>query len=1284
MLKKAYVLWLFGLALLSPLAQAAPTVQFESAEYEVDEDVGTVVVTVTISEVPNDTITVDYSTSDGSTTEGEDYTRESGILRWELFDGSEKTITVAINNDTDVEDDETFTLTLSNATGGAKIGKPKKAEVTILDNDGAVQFGSLQFSSPAYGIEEDKDLAEITVKRVDGSNNVVTVKCVSVKGTAKPGKDYTSVSKTLKWTHGDAADKTCTVAINDDGEVEGNEAFSLILEEPTGGAVIGDPSTANVTIIDDEVVARPGTFRFSDIMYSVDEGGEAVKLKVSRVYGSDGDVFVDCASSDQTAKAGKDYASVSRTLEWKDGDDSDKTVTIPIINDATYENEKEAFIMTLSNPTGGAALGSPNPVPVIIIDDDVRPKHGTLQFSEPRYTVYEDGYAVKLPITRDKGSDGTISVQCVSSDDTAEAEKDYLSVSGELIWMDGDSSDKECYATILDDSLFEGNETFNVTLKNVTNGAKIGSQKKAAVTIIDDEIGDGEGTLQFSSATYSVDENGGSVKITVTRINGSSGKASVKAVTSNGTAKKNKDFEKAAKTLKWDDGEAGDKTFYVDITDDSQVEDDETFNLKLKKAKGAKLGKPKTAEVTIIDDDDGDVNHGTLQFSSAAYDVEEDDGLVAITVTRVGGSDGAASVKVVTSDGTADSGEDYKKTTKTLKWDDGEDNAQTVTVAISDDDEIESDETFTLTLKKAKGADLGNPKTAEVTIIDDDELGVNCDKVTAIPAIECEALVALYKSTDGANWNDNTDWNVTNTPCKWEGVTCKNGHVSQLYLYSNNLNGEIPPELGNLEGLERLLLNGNMLNNAIPFELGNLSKLSYLWLEDNRLCGDIPDKLMNTKIPSQTGYLKLDDNYLVTYVSDELKDWLDVRNPGWDDSQRKCPVESNTVQFVQSYYEVDEDGGSVTLKVERIKGDGAISVMYTTTDATATEDEDYDGRTGTLSWGENDFDDKEIQITINDDGEFEEDETFGVKLTNPSGGAVLGTPKRVVVMIRDTGDAGICEEVTEINMDECRALIVLYDETNGKKWTDNSGWKETNTPCQWEGVKCKGGHVLWLNLISNNLKGEIPSELDNLSQLERLLLSGNQLSGVIPPELGNLENLEYLWLQENSLCGDIPELLRETAIPPDIGYLKLDNNHLETDVSDELEDWLNDRNPGWEDSQTDCPAPSVLQFSKSTYSVNESKGSVFLTVTRTGSSEGEVSVVCATSDDSAIAGYDYNEVFEILSWSDGDSRDKVCQIDILDDNESESNETFVVGLGYPDGAELGTPNTAVVTFVDDE
>jgi hypothetical protein len=109
-----------------------------------------------------------------------------------------------------------------------------------------------------------------------------------------------------------------------------------------------------------------------------------------------------------------------------------------------------------------------------------------------------------------------------------------------------------------------------------------------------------------------------------------------------------------------------------------------------------------------------------------------------------------------------------------------------------------------------------------------------------------------------------------------------------------------------------------------------------------------------------------------------------------------------------------------------------------------------------------------------------------------------------------------------------------------------------------------------------------------------------------------------------------------------------------------------------------------LQFSKSTYSVNENKGSVFITVTRTGSSEGEVSVVCATSSDSATAGDDYNESFEVLNWADGDSEDKVCQIDILDDSDSKANGSFIVSLGYPYGAELGALNTVVVIFIDNE
>ncbi|MEN8218509.1 MAG: hypothetical protein ABFS56_19500 [Pseudomonadota bacterium] len=68
----------------------------------------------------------------------------------------------------------------------------------------------------------------------------------------------------------------------------------------------------------------------------------------------------------------------------------------------------------------------------------------------------------------------------------------------------------------------------------------------------------------------------------------------------------------------------------------------------------------------------------------------------------------------------------------------------------------------------------------------------NCSTITEIPTVECEALVALYNSTDGDNWTRNSGWLETNAPCGWYGVTCSGGHVSELHLRSNELTGTIP------------------------------------------------------------------------------------------------------------------------------------------------------------------------------------------------------------------------------------------------------------------------------------------------------------------------------------------------------------------------------------------------------------------------------------------------------------------------------------------------------------
>ena len=123
-----------------------------------------------------------------------------------------------------------------------------------------------------------------------------------------------------------------------------------------------------------------------------------------------------------------------------------------------------------------------------------------------------------------------------------------------------------------------------------------------------------------------------------------------------------------------------------------------------------------------------------------------------------------------------------------------------------------------------------------------------------IPQLERDALVALYNSTDGANWKDNTGWmGEVGTECLWYGVTCSSASVTRLSLANNSLTGTIPGELGNLTNLTRLTLNNNSLSGSIPAELGNLSNLKYLWLAVNSLTGSIPNELGNlTKLSELT------------------------------------------------------------------------------------------------------------------------------------------------------------------------------------------------------------------------------------------------------------------------------------------------------------------------------------------------------------------------------------------------------------------------------------------------
>lgn len=108
--------------------------------------------------------------------------------------------------------------------------------------------------------------------------------------------------------------------------------------------------------------------------------------------------------------------------------------------------------------------------------------------------------------------------------------------------------------------------------------------------------------------------------------------------------------------------------------------------------------------------------------------------------------------------------------------------------------------------------------------------------------------MALYASTGGPNWIDNTGWLQTVTPCSWFGITCAEGHVNHLELEYNYLQGPIPSELGNLTELVNLMLHVNGLTGTIPATLGNLIHLEILSLGSNLLSGSIPPELGNLTV----------------------------------------------------------------------------------------------------------------------------------------------------------------------------------------------------------------------------------------------------------------------------------------------------------------------------------------------------------------------------------------------------------------------------------------------------
>ncbi|MGH7894472.1 MAG: Calx-beta domain-containing protein, partial [Candidatus Binatia bacterium] len=261
-------------ALVLPLGS---TISMSAATQSVLESSGVVNIVVARTGNIDAAASLNYSTADGTALAGSHYTATSGTLNWAACDGASRTIAVPIINNTVINSARTFTVALSAPTG-ASVPAPSSTAVTIDDDD-----NTLQFSSPTYNVTEGTATVTLSVTRSGGGGGPASVTWTTANGTAVAGSDFGTAGSgaqptgTLNWAGGDGTAKSFTVAILNDAVMESAEAFTVVLSNPTGsGTALGSPSTATVTINDDE-----SGVTFAQAAYTVNESGPNITVTVN-------------------------------------------------------------------------------------------------------------------------------------------------------------------------------------------------------------------------------------------------------------------------------------------------------------------------------------------------------------------------------------------------------------------------------------------------------------------------------------------------------------------------------------------------------------------------------------------------------------------------------------------------------------------------------------------------------------------------------------------------------------------------------------------------------------------------------------------------------------------------------------------------------------------------------------------------------------------------------------------------------------------------------------------
>ena len=641
----------------------------------------------------------------------------------------------------------------------------------IADNDDPPEVTVRATSDPATVNEGERAwfVVELSAESgLDVAVQVYTVDGSAVAGTVGTPGDYVALNQTVTIDAGHRSE-TVPVDTTDDALGEDDETFSVELSQPPAGfefnAVLGDPSTAEVTILDDDLAV--------EVADAAAREGEPVEFTVSLENGAlappgGASVIVstrDLSTGSNLAAAGEDYTAragdaATDTVTILEGRNA-TTFTVDTTGDDAIEGD-ETFQVVLHmvdvSIKGNRAAGTiVNDDTVITITDAEATEGEAVTFTVTATPALSDVLGDTLDVTvgysteTSTGDDAATPAPLPDADYTPSPANATVTIDPVTIDAANPAAATATFTVdTLPDTLDENDETFLARLANPTIGQLDPATATATGTILDDpndlapllNINDPPAVTEGGTITFTItlsDESGRDVAFTATTY-----RLYADSITA---ALPGEDYTHRPPTPLTIAAGATTTTFTVDTLVDTLDEADyETFGVRLRPAtsgddavrfaRGGAVGIG-----TIADDDD----RPTLTVTADNAEVTEGD-LAHFTITLSGTSGREVTAQARTFDETAVAGDDYHFTTRQIQFPPGDgDRTATVSVRTIDDPDGEADETFRLALVGTQNADASLPAT--VTIADDD-VALNIADAEAVEGDPLRFLVTLNATTD--------------------------------------------------------------------------------------------------------------------------------------------------------------------------------------------------------------------------------------------------------------------------------------------------------------------------------------------------------------------------------------------------------------------------------------------------------------------------------------------------------------------------------------------------------